>query len=220
MARKNDDRNRFQINRQDNRDSFVETKSDWFSLDQVHLEFATYDKQRPEGDRFTNHVHIYLNGPKFASLASDIMAGILLNELRYPTQELSLPLFEDMGGTSAEKYASFGKPRQDGMGQSRIMKILRANKKDSFLLVADNGPGETNRTGLVVPKFGKNPENHVVVTLSHDQLKQLIVPAYIQYSGYVQANVFQRAMNGEFQNALNYRNNNTTNYPAVVNFNQ
>lgn len=213
MANKSDDRNKFQISRIDNRGCFVEAKSDWFSRDQIHFEFATYDMKRPEGRRYTNHVNIYLEGPKFLALATDIISGIMLNELRYPTlPQPTDPLFEHLGGTSAEKLARYGNPRQDGMGQSRILKIQRAQKKDSVFLVADNGPGEANRTGLVVPRFGGKPENHVAVTLDYSLLKQLVVPAYIQYVGYCQAKIIKRTLDGEFERALDFRNNSQMNY--------
>ena len=37
---------------------------------------------------------------------------------------------------------------------------------NGFLLIADNGPGKTDSLGLIVPKFGNKPENHVVVSMS------------------------------------------------------
>lgn len=220
MAYNQDERNRYQINRLDNRGCFVEVKSDWFSRDQIHFEFATYDTRRPEGERFTNHVHIYLDGPKFLALAADVLSGTMLTELRYPTKAPEEVLFEHLGGTSAEKLARYGNPRKDGMGQSRIMRIVRGKKKDSVMLVADNGKGEANKTGLVVPRFGSAPENHVVISADYEQLKQLIAPAQIQYAGYCQAIVFKRTMDGEFQNALSFQNNNVTSYPTAMNFNR
>ena len=75
------------------------------------------------------------------------------------------PLYQCMGGTSAEKLHRIGRPRPDGKSLSRIFQLLPGNKSD-FLLVADSGPGETDEKGLIVPRFGKQPENHVVISLS------------------------------------------------------
>jgi len=216
----NDDKNRFQINRLDNRGCFVEVKSDWFARNQIHFEFASYDMKRPEGERFTNHINIYLDGSKFLALASDILSGSMLNELRYPVLPADAPLFEHLGGTSAAKMSGiYGNPRSDGMGLSRIMKIVRANKRDSVMLVADSGPGEANKTGLVVPRFGGKPENHVVISLDYYQLKQLVAPAKVQYEAYCQAIMFKRVMDGEFSNSSDYRSNSPAPYPNAVNFN-
>lgn len=219
MANKDNGRNRFQISRMDNRGCFVEVKSDWFVRDQVHFEFATYDMKRPEGERYTNHVNIYVEGPIFLALASDILSGQVLTEIRYPTKPPEEPLFDHPRGTSADKLASYGTPRKDGMSQSRVMKILRGNKRDSVLLVADNGPGEENKTGIIMPRFGKNPENHVALSLDNLQLKQLFAPVEVQYKAYESAIIFKRTMDGEFDNALNFMNGPQQNYTNVVNFN-
>lgn len=219
MANKSDDRNRFQISRMDNRGCFVEAKSDWFSRDQLHFEFATYDMKRPEGERYTNHINIYIEGPVFLDLATDIVGGQMLMEIRYPTKPLEEPLFDHPRGTSAEKLASYGTPRKDGMSQSRVMKILRGNKRDSVLLIADSGPGEANKTGIIVPRFGNKPENHVVISLNYSQLKQLFAPAHVQYAAYVNAMTFKRAMDGEFASALDFMERPQPAYPNVVNFN-
>lgn len=215
----NDERNKFQIHRLDNRGCFAEVKSDWFARDQVHFEFATYDMKRPEGERYTNHVHIYVDGPKFLAMAADVASGTMLVELRYPSKQPDEPLFEHLGGTSAEKLEGYGNPRKDGMSQSRVLRIIRSNKKDSVMLVADNGKGEANKTGLVIPRFGRDPENHVLISADYDQLKQLIIPAQIDYAAYRQAIIFKRTMDGEFSNSSDYRSNNAAPYPNAVNFN-
>lgn len=66
------------------------------------------------------------------------------------------------------------------------MQLLCGSRSD-FLLVADSGPGETNATGLIVPKFGKNPENHVAVSLSFDALSELLLITQAHYSAWLSA---------------------------------
>lgn len=50
--------NQTQIFRHDARGCFVEAKCDRFHLDRVHLQFVAYDKNRPQGQRYTNNVNI------------------------------------------------------------------------------------------------------------------------------------------------------------------
>ena len=35
------------------------------------------------------------------------------------------------------------------------------------------GPGEENEKGLIVPRFGNKPENHVAVSMTFDSLSEL-----------------------------------------------
>ena len=96
------------------------------------------------------------------------------------------PLYETLGGTSAEKLARQGRPRPDGRSLSRTMQILCGSKSD-LLLVADSGPGDTTDKGLIVPKFGKNPENHVAVSMSFDLFSELLLETKINYQAWFSA---------------------------------
>ena len=80
-------------------------------------------------------------------------------ELRYLMQAKkkngdSTPLYQCLGGTSAEKLARYGRARADGKSLSRTAQLVCGSKTD-FLVVADSGPGETNAKGLIVPRFGR-----------------------------------------------------------------
>ena len=55
-------RNQHQIIRKDNKNCFVESLSDAFEIGKAHLAFATYDLNKPAGNRQTNCVHIYMAG--------------------------------------------------------------------------------------------------------------------------------------------------------------
>ena len=112
-------------------------------------------------------------------------------ELRYMMQTQkkngdASPLYEHLGGTSAEKLNKIGRARADGKSLSRTMQLL-SGKKSDFLLVADSGPGETNATGLIVPKFGKNPENHVAVSMAFDAFSELLLLTQAHYNAWLTA---------------------------------
>ena len=58
------------------------------------------------------------------------------------------------------------------------------NKTD-FLFVADSGPGETNAKGLIVPRFGKKPENHVSVSMTFESFSELMLMTKIHYEAWL-----------------------------------
>ena len=149
-----EDRNQSQIIRKDAKNCFVESLSDAFDKGKAHFAFATYDVNKPSGQRQTNNVHIYISIPELLNLCLKLTSG----ELRFIWQERKKtgdgkPIVEWLGGTSAEKLRQYGKPRPDGKSLSRVCKLMAAQKFD-FLFVADSGPGETDSKGLIVPRFG------------------------------------------------------------------
>lgn len=176
-----------QIVRKDARGCFVESLNDAFGIGKIHLGFATYDTKLPAGQRQTNKVQIYLSADEFMELCRKLSCG----ELRYMMQIHkkngdTSPLYEHLGGTSAEKLNKIGRVRADGKSLSRTMQLL-SGKKSDFLLVADSGPGETNATGLIVPKFGKNPENHVAVSMTFDAFSELLLLTQAHYNAWLTA---------------------------------
>ena len=182
-----DSRNQYQIIRKDARNCFVESLSDAFAIGKIHLVFASYDLNRPSGQRQTDNVHIYINASEFLELCMKLLSG----ELRWMLQsrknnEDNTPLLQWLGGTSAERLAKYGRSRPDGKCLSRTAKLL-CGKKSDFLLVADSGPGEQNDKGLIVPKFGTHPENHVSVSLSWDALNQLLLTTKAHYQAWLTA---------------------------------
>ena len=56
-----DDRNRSQIIRIDARSCFVESLSDAFEIGKAHFTFASYDLNKPAGQRQTNSIQIYID---------------------------------------------------------------------------------------------------------------------------------------------------------------
>ena len=70
---------------------------------------------------------------------------------------------------------------------SRIFKIILGNKEDYYLFVADSGPGEADAKGLIVPRFGRYPENHVSVGLSINSLNELLLMTQTHYTAWLTA---------------------------------
>ena len=94
------------------------------------------------------------------------------------------PIKEWLGGTSAARLQQFNKARPDGMSLSRTAKVLCGSKTD-FLLVADSGPGEENEKGLIVPRFGGKPENHVALSLTWDAMSELVLITKAHYEAWL-----------------------------------
>ena len=68
-------RNQHQIIRKDNKNCFVESLSDAFEIGKAHLAFATYDLNKPAGNRQTNCVHIYISIPEWLELCRKLACG-------------------------------------------------------------------------------------------------------------------------------------------------
>lgn len=181
----NADKNENQIIRKDARNCFVESLNDAFPIGKIHLTFATYDLSKPAGHRQTNNIHIYLSVGEFLELCRKLECG----ELRYQLQlkrkngEKS-PLYQCLGGTSAEKLRQLGRPRSDGKSLSRVVQLVPGTKSD-FLFIADSGPGETSAKGLIVPKFGNKPENHVAISMSLESLSEFLLVTRIHYQAWL-----------------------------------
>lgn len=170
-----ENRNQNQIIRKDARSCFVESLSDAFEIGKVHLAFATYDLTRPAGQRQTNNIHIYIAVDEFLDLCRKIECGELRYMLQNKKQNKDMtPLYQCLGGTSAEKLAKYGRSRKDSMSLSRTAKLICGTKAD-FLFVADSGPGQTDAKGLIVPKFGNKPENHVSISMSFESFSEMML---------------------------------------------
>lgn len=110
-----EERNQYQITRKDAKNCFVESLSDAFEIGKIHFVFATYDISKPVGQRQTDNVNIYISVDEFIELHRKLISG----ELRFLLQNKKKsgdrrPLFESLGGTSAERLAKLKHPRADG----------------------------------------------------------------------------------------------------------
>ena len=193
------EKNPSQIIRKDARNCFVESLSDAFGNGRAHFVFATYDLNKPAGQRQTNNIHIYISIPELLELCRKLSCG----ELRYILQQKkqtgdSKPIQEWLGGTSAEKLRQYGKARPDGKSLSRVCKLMAAQKTD-FLFTASSGPGEKDAKGLIVPKFGNRPENHVAVSMTFDALSELLLMTRTHYESWLTAWYLSQAHSGQQQ---------------------
>lgn len=176
-----------QIIRKDAKDCFVEVRNDTFHLGKVHLQFVSYDTTRPKGNRYTNNISIYIDVPEFLVLTQEAASGALhVRMQQYKQAGNKAALYEHLGGTSAKHLERYGRPRPDGKSLSRVVRLTVAAKSDYFL-TADSGPGEENKTGLIVPRFGSKPEQHVSVILSWRQLNELLITAVEHYRAWLSA---------------------------------
>ena len=197
-----DERNQYQIIRKDARNCFVESLSDSFTKGRAHFAFATYDLSKPAGQRQTNNIHIYISVPELLELCRKLSCG----ELRYILQQKkqtgdSKPIQEWLGGTSAEKLRQYGKARPDGKSLSRVCKLLVGQKTD-FLLIADSGPGAKDTKGLIVPRFGNKPENHVAVSMTFDALSELLLMTKTHYESWLTAWYLSQTHFGQQRNQM------------------
>ena len=182
-----EERNKNQITRKDARGCFVESLNDAFVIGKTHFAFASYDLSKPAGQRQTNNVHIYINVDEFLELCRKLECG----EPKYIMQTKrksadKTPLYQSLGGTSAENLKKQKRSRADGKSLSRTLQLICGSKSD-FLLVADSGPGEADTKGLIVPKFGNKPENHVAVSLSFQSLSELFLLTKTHYIAWLSA---------------------------------
>jgi hypothetical protein len=194
------EKNPSQIIRKDARNCFVESLSDAFCNGRAHFVFATYDLNKPAGQRQTNNIHIYISIPELLELCRKLSCG----ELRFILQQKkqtgdSKPIQEWLGGTSAEKLRQYGKARPDGKSLSRVCKLMAAQKTD-FLFTASSGPGEKDAKGLIVPKFGNRPENHVAVSMTFDALSELLLMTRTHYESWLTAWYLSQTHSGQQQN--------------------
>ena len=187
-----EERNERQIIRKDARACFVESLNDAFPFGKAHFTFAAYDINRPAGQRQTSQIQIYIDIAELLELCRKLECG----ELRYLMQSKKknrekTPLYQCLGGTSAEKLARLGRPRTDGKSLSRTAQLLPGERSD-FLFIANSGPGETTEKGLIVPKFGNHPENHVAVSMTFEGFSELLLATRTHYQAWLTAGYMKK----------------------------
>lgn len=187
------ERNQSQIIRKDARDCFVESLNDAFSIGKAHFAFAAYDVSRPAGHRQTNSIHIYIGIDEIVEICRKLECG----ELRYLLQSKKkandkTAIFQWLGGTSAEKLHSYGRARADGKSLSRTAQLVPGTKAD-LIFVADSGPGETNSKGLIVPRFGTKPENHVAISMSFETFSELMLMTRVHFCAWLTTEYARKA---------------------------
>ncbi len=184
-----------QIIRKDAKGCFVESLRDFFKVGKIHLAFASYDVSLQSGQRQTNNIHIFIGVDELQEICRKLYCGELQYMLKQKKQsgDYNKPLLEWLGGTSAAKLAQRGQSRKDGKSLSRTAKLL-AGKKSDFLFIADSGPGEQNAQGLIVPRFGGKPENHVSVSMTWDSLSEVFLLTKENYQAWLSAKYLMEMM--------------------------
>lgn len=178
MKEKNQNQNNIQIIRKDAKGCFVESLNDAFEIGRIHWFFAAYDVNKPEGQRYTNSVAIYLPIGEVLELCRQLNSGELKRRMKAEKEKQDKEvLYQSLGGTPAKKMRT---PRDDGKSLSRTFKITVGDKCD-IRLIAASGPGEENKQGLIVPKFGDKPENLVIVSMTFEALSELLLVSEMHY---------------------------------------
>ena len=181
------ERNMNQIIRKDGRECFVESLSDAFEIGRAHFVFASYNLSKPAGERQTNNINIYIDIPEVLELCRKMASGEMREILRKKKESgNNKPIQEWLGGTAAEKLLERGKPREDGKSLSRVAKLLCGSKYD-FMFIADSGPGEKNEKGLIVPRFTKKGEQHVVISMTWEDLSEMLLMTKVHYEAWLTA---------------------------------
>lgn len=176
-----------QLIRIDGRNIFFEVMGNAFNISKVLINFIQYDTSKPQKNRIVNKISIYLDFEDALLLANDILTGkigkLALNEkktCKAENKKYCSPIWTNMGGVSAKKLEERNQKRSDGMSLSRCLKIIPGNKLP-FIFQAECGKGEESETGLIVPKYGVNPDVKLMVGLDNDTIKKfaLIVQSHI-----------------------------------------
>lgn len=193
-----------QIIRKDGNNCFVEALNGAFDIGKLQLKFVTYDLSKAQGSKFTNEIDIYIDLSKALRICYDALdSGLLIKSImrekaiaEQKTQQTgnkvwAKQLILHQGGTSAQALASSGKSRPDGMSVARVLKIF-AGEKLPVMFKAEMGPGETDKKGLIIPKYGYKPESYVQIGMSADDFKEFFITIRAHIEGYIAVKNYER----------------------------
>lgn len=191
-----------QIIRKDGKDCLMEVNTQAFSIGKVKLVFAKYDPNKPQGQRTTARIEIYLDFSTALEFSQSILDGRLSkllveanNKFKQTQKPWDKNVSISMGGTAHPKN------RTDGKAESRTLSAQLGTNKP-IALVASSGPGNVNDKGLIVPE---KPEHSVFITLSAEDIREVAlmikcnVEAYIQYEHLHKMWAYEPVMNQQNQ---------------------
>lgn len=173
-----------------NKSSFLKVKSDGFSIDRLKLSFGNFD----ENKKLISNIDFWLDfakGDAYVFL-QDIISGKLYAEMEEeekkrlkenPQNKYSQPVRKFQGGHSAKK-AKEKEIRSDGAAHAKVLTIQKGLKYP-VLFTMEEGPGRETQEGLIVPTYGRNPENKIQVTLTWDNIKALALAAQAHHNAYL-----------------------------------
>lgn len=171
--------NMHQIIRFDGRNVFMEVMDSAFEIGKVMMNFKEYDLSKPQGQRFTKEVTIYMDIHEFERLAHDIkfrfidrLAHNARQQQKAGGYRFCKEIYTDMGGTTKEALARRNQSREDNKDESRVFKITPGDKMP-WILSAEKGAGKRLETGLIAPD-GK-PDEVIRVPLSDDDFRKFAI---------------------------------------------
>lgn len=137
--------------------SFVEVLDSAFEIGKVMFRFAEYDLSRPEGERFTKEILIYMDIDEFDYLAHNIMFRFIDRDAHNAREaqkkggyKFCREIYTDLGGTTVEKLAQQNRSRADNKPESRQFKIF-PGEKYPWMIQGEAGAGKMLETGLIAP---------------------------------------------------------------------
>lgn len=191
-----------QIIRKDGKDCLMEVNTQSFTIGKVQFVFAKYDPNKPQGQRTTDRIVIYLDFATALEFSQSILDGRLSkllveanNKFKQTQKPWDKNVSISMGGTAHPKN------RTDGKAESRTLSAQLGTNKP-IALVASSGPGNVNDKGLIVPE---KPEHSVFITLSAEDIREVAlmikcnVEAYIQYEHLHKMWAYEPVMNQQNQ---------------------
>lgn len=178
-----EEQNKYQISRKDLRGCFVEILRNSFSIGKIHLKFVKYNVKRPEKSRQTPVVDIYIAADDFLELCRKIESYTYNMKKQRNDQT---PIYSYFSGTATEKLAKYGRSRADARSLSRTAKLSIGEKAD-LIFSAASGPGDQQRKGIIVPRFGDKPENFVAVSMSLQSFYEFMLVTKTHYEAWLSA---------------------------------
>lgn len=178
-VKKFDKKSSNQIIRFDGRNSFLEVMDSAFIIGKVRLNFIQYDMSKPQGERYTNTISIYIDIEEFETLAHDIKLRIIDRDAMKAREAQKTGGFKyckevylDLGSTTKEELAARSESREDGKDESRQFKITPGDKMP-WVLSAEKGAGKRLETGLIAPD-GK-PDTRINIPLSDKDFRKFAI---------------------------------------------
>lgn len=220
------DASKNQIIRKDGSNCFVEVLNSAFNIGRVILHFVSYDVSKPVGSRFTNEVTIYCTFEEFFRISHDLLISKkLLAQMKQEQmkaeerskvsgkKEYAYPIPLLQGGTSEKALAAKGKARPDGLAVARILKIFPGYKLP-IMFKAEQGPGKSNPTGLIVPVKGAPLEQVVQIGLSMNDCEELFLLTEKHIEAYLSSKYIMEALHPSENNYSSPKNSTPNNVPA------
>ena len=175
-----------QVIRIDGKNCFVEALDTAFGIEKVQMNFVAYDDKT---NKQKSIVPIYMDFSEFFALEADVLSGRLskLGEVeKAKGANFPQPVYTKMGGVSAKNLKARGQERPDGMSLSRQFKIIPGNKRP-FMIQGEQGKGEENEQGLIVPRYGSKPDDRVMIPMGGEELKQFVIMVGSKIRAYMSA---------------------------------